>query len=143
MIPSWLNELNAFAWVGSNVLVGYITVALVAFVIVYYALFDPKATTAGRFIFRFVVSLIGVIGLIFISLFIDPRAGTSWHIYPGDAVWWRPGLRFIVYGYVSYAITTLIALLVVRKWWPHLVATAEDKKLVRLRNETEEDNGDS
>lgn len=135
MIPAWLNELNAFAWVVSNALVAYIAVLLVVFVVTYYILFDPKATTAGKYIFRFFLSLFGVIGLIFISLFIDPRAGREWTVYPGDVLWWRPIVRLISYSYVAFTITSLSFLLAARKWRPSWLRTSLDHDLVKPRSQ--------
>ena len=134
MVPQWIHEFNSIAWIVSNVLVAYIAVVLVIFVIGYYALFDPKATTGGKFVFRFALSLIGVIGLVFISLFVDPRLGSAWYMYPGDVLLWRPLVRLIAYGYVAFTITGLAVLLVVRKWWPHKLRTAADLELVKDRN---------
>lgn len=133
MIPQWLQEFNTFAWVFSNVLVAYIAVVLVVFVVTYYVLFDPKATTAGKFVFRFALSLIGVIGLVFISLFIDPRMGREWYVYSGDVLWWRPSVRLVAYGYVAFTISSLVALLAVRKFRPEKLKTALDRDLVKPR----------
>lgn len=131
---SWWDQVNTFAWVASNLLIGYIGIALIVFVVGYYLLFHPGATTAGKLIFRFALSLVGVIGLVFISLFINPREGAAWNLYPGDVYWWRPAARFIVYAYVSYTITSLTVLLAVRKWRPGLIQTAPDEDtLVKVR----------
>jgi hypothetical protein len=131
--PLWLESVNSVSWVASNILVAYISIVLVAFVIFYFTQFDPKATTAGRFIFRFIVSLVGVIGLVFIGSFVDPVQGRAWFQYPGDVVFWRPLLRLIVYGYVAYAVTALQILLVIRKWWPQRLRTSIDRELVKTR----------
>lgn len=133
MIPEWLSQLNAFAWVASNALVAYIAVLLVIFVVAYYVFFDPNATTAGKYIFRFFVSLFGVIGLIFISLFVDPRLGREWTVYPGDVLWWRPLVRLIAYSYVAFTITSLSILLAFRKWKPSWLRTSLDQEMVKLR----------
>lgn len=125
-----LQTVNTVAWVASNVLIAYIAVVLVIFTFGYQILHDPRATTAGRFVFRFVLSLIGVIGLVFISIFIDPRMGGEWYAYPGDVHAWRPLLRFGVYAYVAYAVSALTVLIVVRRWRPDLLRTAEDHKLL-------------
>lgn len=134
MIPQWVNDFNAGAWIASNILVLYIAVMLVVFVASYYILFDPRATTAGRFIFRFSVSLIGVIGLVFISLFIDPKHGHEWFSYPGDVLAWRPLIRLIAYAYVAYTVTGLTVLLVIRKWRPDRLRTARDRELITPRS---------
>lgn len=126
--------VNSFAWILGNILVAYISVGVFIFVIVYYVLFDPKATTAGKMIFRFFLSLIGIVGLIFIGTFIDPAVDREWSTLPPDVDVWRPILRVFIYGYVAFAITNLAILLVVRKWWPARLDTAIDKDLVKLRH---------
>jgi hypothetical protein len=118
--------VNTAAWVMANLLVAYIAVVLIVFVLGYYLLFDPKATTAGRFVFRFALSLIGVIGLVVISLFVDPSVGRKWFEYPGDILDWRPLGRLVIYAYVSYTITGLAVLLGYRKWRPEYLRVAPD-----------------
>lgn len=131
---AWFEWFNAYLWIGANLLIAYIGVALVVFVAGYYLLFDPKATTGGRLIFRFALSLVGVMGLIIISLFINPAEGRAWFQYPGDLFWWRPIVRFITYSYVAYTITSLTVLLGIRKWVPHIIQTApDDNTLVKVR----------
>lgn len=131
-----LTAINTAAWVTANVLVAYITVVLLIFVVGYYLLFDPKATTAGRYVFRFMVSLLGIAILIFIGQFLDPAPGREWNVYPGEEVlFWRPIVRFFVYFYIAYTITALAALLAIRKWWPHLVTTALDRESLHVRSE--------
>lgn len=134
MIPQWLNAFNSVAWIVSNLEVLYISIVLVIFVVFYFLIFDPKATTAGRFIYRFIVSLVGVIGLIFIGNYIDPAKGSQWFQFPGDILWWRPIVRFIVYTYVAYAVTALQVLLVIRRWWPGKLRTTLDRQIVKLRH---------
>ncbi len=133
MIPDWLDAFNAVAWIAANVIVGYISVVLVLFVIGYFILFDPRATTAGKYIFRFFLSLFFIIGLIFIGLFIDPRVGREWNQYSGDVLFWRPLARLAGYLYVAYTITGLAGLLIVRKWWPEKLRTAQDRDIVKPR----------
>lgn len=137
MITTLLDQVNSIAWVFSNLLIGYIAIALVIFVVAYIILFDPKATTAGKYIFRFFVSLVGVIGLVFIATFVDPRPGREWNIYPGDVLWWRPLLRVIAYGYVAYTVTGLSILLGFRKFKPEWLRTVNEKELVKPRNTKE------
>lgn len=132
-----LEYFNAIAWVGSNLLIAYIAIALVVFVLAYGILFDPKATTAGKMIFRFLYSLIGVIGLVYLGTFINPPENREWSAYPGDVHVWRPIVRLIIYGYVAYAITTLAIALGIRKWKPHLIRTAKDLEVVKVRHTTE------
>lgn len=126
---SWIHGFNAFAWISANYLIAYISILVVAFAIYYPIVFDPSATTVGKYIFRFFFSLVGVIGLIFVSLYIDPAPGRSPDEYPGDVLLWRPGLRLFVYGYLAYSITALVAVLVIRKYWPDKLRTALDVKV--------------
>lgn len=129
-----ISFINNFAWVAGSILVAYIAVAIIVFVIGYYVLFDPKATTAGKFIFRFMLSLVGVIIMVFIGTYIDPSPNRDWSILPPDVMTWRPVLRFLVYGYVAFTITSLAWLLVMRKWRPSKVKSA-DMHLVEPRTE--------
>lgn len=134
MTPDWLVGLNTFAWVFTNLIVAYIAVVLVGFVLAYYAWFDPRATTAGKYVFRFILSLIGVIGLVFVSLFVDPAMGRKWFEYPGDILWWRPAVRLVIYGYVAFTVTGLAVVVMLRKWKPSLLRTAKDHDLVQPRS---------
>lgn len=139
MIPDWLTTINSLAWIGSNILVAYISVLLVIFVVFYFIVFDPRATTAGKNIFRFITSLVGVIGLVFIGSYVDPVQGRAWNQFPGDVIFWRPILRFAVYGYVGYAVTSLVIVLIIRKWWPWKIRTALDLQLVKPRKDDQPD----
>lgn len=132
-----LDTINAIAWVLSNALVAYIAVILMAFITCYYVLFDPSATTAGKMIFRFMLSLVGVIGLVVVGTFIDPTNARNWTHYPGDVAQWRPILRLVVYSFVAFTITSLSVSLVIRKWKPHLVKKASDLDLVIPRHDTD------
>lgn len=132
-----LNAINAFAWIGANFFIVYIAVVVVLFVVMYYIFFDPGATTAGKMIFRFMLSLVGVIGLVFIGIFVDPAHGRSPTGIPeGDVELWRPILRFVVYGYVAVTITFLAIALILRKWFPHKIKTKSDLKLIQPRHDT-------
>lgn len=142
-MPDWLTEINAVLWVSSNVLVGYITLAVYVFIIGYYALFNPRATTAGRLLFNLLVSLAFVMTLVFIGVFIDNRPDEDWLSFRGDTLWWRPSLRIMGYGFLAYAVTALIVFLAKVKWFPHLLKTSRDKELIRLRHERAIDNGNS
>lgn len=115
---------NPVFWVLSNILIAYIAAMLVVFTVAYPVFFDPLATTAGKFVLLFALSLVGVIGLIFISLFIDPRNGIEWWQYPPDLFWWRPLLRLAVYVCVAFTITGLVVVLWLRKFRPHRLKTA-------------------
>ena len=135
----FIEVINPIAWVLSNVVLAYTAFVLVVFVIMYYALFDPKATTGGQLIFRFMVSLVGVVGLIFLGIFVDPAPDREWFIYPADYVdAWRPLVRFVVYGYVAFTATSLSVLLIKRKWFPHMLRIAPSQELVKPRHETSE-----
>jgi hypothetical protein len=128
-----IDLLNAVFWILSNVLVGYIAIALVVFAIAYPILFDPRATTAGKFILRFIGSLIGVIGLVFIAVFVDPRDGGAWFEFPGDILWWRPAIRLLAYSYVAYTLTGLVVILWLRKFRPHKLVTAPNESTIPIR----------
>lgn len=133
-----INTINTIAWVLANLILAYTALALVIFVIMYYALFDPKATTGGKLIFRFMLSLVGVIGLVFVGIFVDPSVSRPWSTYPEDIEWWRPVLRLVIYSYVAFTITSLAALLVRRKWRPHSLKIAPAQDLVKVRHPTDE-----
>lgn len=133
----FLLQLNSIAWILSNALIAYIAFAVPGFVVLYYILYDPKATTAGKLIFRFMLSLVGIILLVFIGTFVDPTGGRNWATLPHDVEFWRPTLRLLIYGYVAFTITSLAVFLALRKWWPGLVKTAPDEALVKVRHTSE------
>lgn len=133
-----IDTVNSIAWVVANLLLAYTVLALVLFVIMYYALFDPRATTGGKLIFRFMLSLVGVVGFVFIGIFIDPTMNNSWSSYPQDVEPWRPVLRVVIFGYVAFTITSLAALLVRRKWRPNSLKIAPAQDLVKVRHPTNE-----
>lgn len=132
----FLDVINHIAWVIGNILIAYDVFSVIVFVIGYYIIYDPKATTAGKLIFRFFVSLLGLIILVFVGTYIDPSGDRSWLDIPDDVDAWRPVFRCIVYGYIAFAMTSLAVLLVVRKWWPQKVKTAP--YLIKPRHETHE-----
>ena len=132
-IITFLESINPFLWIVSNLALIYIGIALILFVVAYQVFFDPKATTGGKMIFRFALSLSLVVSVIYIGIFVDPR-----HEYPGDTVWWRPAARLAAYGYVAYTITALIWFLWKRKFRPEKLDTAPDKLLVKPRHDTAE-----
>lgn len=136
MIDFLVNYVNPVAWVLGNLLVAYIAAAVLIFVVGYYVIYDPSATTAGKLIFRFFISLLGLIILVFVGTYIDPTGDRSWLEMPGDVDAWRPVFRVFVYGYISFTLTSLAKLLVVRRWWPQKVKTAPD--LIKPRHETKE-----
>ena len=133
MTPDWLIDFNSVAWVLANGIVAYILFALIVFVIGYIILFDPSATTAGRFILRFVISLVGVMSLVFIGVFIDNKPNEDWLGFPGDTIWWRPAARLLVYGLVASTITSLVVLLMKYKWWPHKIKKSRTQEFVHIR----------
>lgn len=132
-----VTAINTFLWVGSNLLLAYVAAIIVIFVIGYYVLFDPTATTGGKMIFRFMLSLVGIIALIVFGVFVDPATDRAWMSYPEDVDVYRPFLRFAVYSYVAFTITSLAVLLVVRKWKPEWVKKASDLNLVKPRHTSE------
>ena len=130
------NNINTIAWVMGNVLVAYTAIAITVFVLGYYILFDPRSTTAGRLLFRFMLSLVGVISLIFVGTFVNPPVDRGWTVLADDVLSWRPITRLLVYSYVAFTITSLAILLGIRKWKPSYVKTAADRNLVEPRNNT-------
>lgn len=135
---SIIDVIDPIAWIAANLILAYTSLALVVFVILYYALFDPRATTGGQLIFRFMLSLIGVVGLVFLGIFVDPSPDREWFDYPDSVEWWRPILRLIVYSYVAFIATSLAILLIKRKWFPHKLRVAPSEELVKPRHETSE-----
>lgn len=133
----FFNAVNSFLWVSANVLLAYSSVVLVIFLVAYYLIFDPRATTGGRMIFQFILSLAGLIMINIMGVFIDPSADNQWYVYPDDVQSWRPIMRFAVYGFVAYAISSLAILLAMRKWWPHKLRKASDINLVKVRHTAE------
>lgn len=140
-MPDWLIEINTVLWIVSNVLVGYIAMASVLFVVGYLILFDPLTTTAGKIVFRLMISLAGVMVLVFIGVFLDNRPDQDWLTFQGDTLWWKPGVRLIIYGYMAYAATILLNFLIVIKWFPSRLKTPRDKELIHLRNERVKEDG--
>lgn len=133
-----IEGVSALLWVISNVVIAYDAITLIVFVVGYYALFDPSATTAGKVLFRFMVSLVGVISLAYFSLFFFPLTGVPWYVLPDTAELWWSFLRLGVYGYVAFTITSMAVLLVLRKWFPKRIKSAPVKELFQVRHDTEE-----
>lgn len=136
-----MHDINAIAWVITNLLIVYIAAMVLIFVTGYYILFNPKATTAGRYVFRFFVSLLVLTLLLFITLFIDPGGDRIWSEYPTDVMVWRPLTRLAGYIYVAYSITSLAWLLFVRKWCPNKLVTT-DSYNTEFTSETRKENHD-
>lgn len=134
MMNSIIDAVNGFLWVSANVLLAYSAIVLLIFMISYYILFDPRATTGGKLIFQFILSLSGLIVINLIGVFIDPSADNRWFLFPPDVEPWRPIMRFVVYAFIAYATTSLAVLLAMRKWWPHKLKKASDINLVKVRH---------
>lgn len=134
-LNTYLLSWNSVAWVLSNVVIAYSSLMVLVFVIGYYVLFNPRATTAGRYIFQFFVSLLAILALVCVGLFVDPPINHVWYQYPGDVVFWRPTVRLVAYLFVAFNITSLAMLLVVRKWHPHKLRVAIDRDSMQPRTE--------
>lgn len=140
VLPSAITEpINEVAWVVSNLALAYTCVVLVVFIVAYVIIFDPRATTGGQLIFRFMLSLVGVIVLSYIGVFVDHAPDRSWFLYPGEELveTWRPITRLVVYVFVAFSITALSRLLILRKWFPHKVKKAGDLVLIKPRHTSE------
>ena len=137
MEPFFNPSLNEVLWVLGNLLLAYTSVVLLVFIATYAIVFDPRTTTGGKLIFQFMMSLAGVLVLVFIGVYIDPASDTAWMSLPVAVDWWRPGFRFIVYSFVAYSISSLVWLLIRRKWFPHKLKKASDLYLVEPRHTSE------
>ena len=138
IIVEFLEWLNPTLWVIANLALIYIGVLLLAFTILYPTLFDPSATTGGKMIFRFALSLSLVVAVIVVGIFIDPRHDIPWYEYPGDTIWWRPPILLGAYLYVAYTISSLVRFLWKRKFQPQKIKRIPDKELVKPRHDTGE-----
>lgn len=138
IIVDFLEWLNPTLWAIANLTLIYIGVLLLAFTILYPTLFDPSATTGGKMIFRFALSLSMVLAVIVVGIFIDPRHDIPWYEYPGDTIWWRPIVRLGAYLYVAYTITSLVTFLWKLKFYPQKLKRTPDKELVKPRHDTAE-----
>ena len=128
--------INTIAWIGSNLALAYIAIVVVLFVVMYYVFFDPKATTAGKMIFKFMLSLVGILFLVYIGVFVNPVGAGPFHPPAEYVEPWRPILRLVVYGYVAWTVTSLAIALILRKWFPHKVKKKADLALVKPRHDT-------
>lgn len=131
-----VNVLNSVMWVLGNLSLAYTSIALLAYLITYFIVFDPRATTGGKLIFQFMTSLVSVLALVFIGVYVDPPGDRSWFEVPSNIEVWRPALRLIVYGFVAYSVTSLAWLLVMRKWFPKRLKKASDIILIEPRRTT-------
>lgn len=138
IIVEFLEWINPIFWVSANLTLIYIGVLLLAFTILYTTLFDPSATTGGKMIFRFSLSLSMMVAVIVVGIFVDPRYDLPWYKYPGDTIWWRPTIQLGAYLYVAYTITSLLRFLWKRKFHPQELNQAPDKELVKPRHDTAE-----
>ena len=138
IIVDFLEWLNPTLWVIANLALTYIGVLLLAFTILYPMLFDPSASTGGKMIFRFALSLNMVVAVFVVGIFIDPRNDIPWYEYPGDTIWWRPIVLLGSYLYVAYTITSLVTFLWKRKFYPQKLKRDPDKELVKPRHDTAE-----
>ena len=129
--------INTVAWVSGNVVLVYTALALLVFLASYYAIFDPSATTGGKLIFRFMLSLAGVILLVFIGIFVDPSPDREWFKSPdGTVEWWRPLLRLAASAFGAPSTTPPARPRAVRKR-PHRAKKASDINLVKVRHTAE------
>lgn len=133
-----IERVSALFWVFGNILIVYSAFALIVFVIGYYILFDPSATTAGKVLFRFMLSLTGVICIAYIGLILFPVTGRPWYVPPPATDLWWAIVRFVIYCHLAFTVTSLAVLLVIRKWFPKRIKSAPFKELVRVRHDTEE-----
>lgn len=130
-----MDVVTSILLIGTSLLMLYVTLALIVFVVGYYIFFDPKATTAGRMLFRFMVSLTGVFVLTIVNSFVFPlvyneaRGPTIW-----STLWFL--LSFAIIAYVAFTITTLFVSLVLRKWFPQRVKKRSDLNLLQPRHDT-------
>lgn len=107
--------LNPAFWVVSNILLMYLSTALVAYVLVYGIRFRWREYEGGKRIFEFTLSLVGIVALVFIGVFVNSPQG--WYIYPEDVLIWRPILRLVIFYTVALTLTRLNVIL-----WRRLLA---------------------
>lgn len=128
----WLTGYNQVAWVIGNITVLAIFATALTFVIVYPILFNPMLTTAGRLIWRLVISFLGLGFLAVLGVFVDGRV--SWLMFPPDVAWWRPTIRAAIYLFVAYSFMSLVGLLFTRRFHPERVRRAPDDWMVQPRH---------
>ena len=138
IIVDFLEWINPTFWVVANLTLIYIGVLLLAFTILYPTLFDPSATTGGKMIFRFSLSLSMVVAVVVVGIIIDPRHDIPWYKYSDDTIWWRQTIRLGAYLYIAYTITDLVRFLWKRKFHPEMIKRTPDKELVKPRHDTAE-----
>lgn len=99
-------DVNPVLWILSNLLTFYVAIVMIVFVAFYGLAFKWWIRPAGVSIFVFTASLMGVIALVVIGTFVNPRQ--PWYVYPPDVFIWRPALRFLIYVTVAIAATNLL-----------------------------------
>ncbi len=107
-----IEYINPALWIVANLQLVYLSGALVAWVAGYGLGFRWWTTPAGRQVFAFTASLLGVVGLVFIGTFVNPQR--PWWEAPPEVFEWRPILRYAVYLAVSITLTRMVASLVQR-----------------------------
>jgi len=125
---------NHVMWVIGNLTVALIFVCALTFVVVYPVLFNPMLTTAGRLIWRLVISFLGLGFLAVLGVFVDGQV--DWTMFPPDVSWWRPTIRFFIYAFVAYSFGSLIGLLFTRRFHPERVRRAPDDWMVKPRHKS-------
>jgi len=120
----FLLGLNHVLWVTGNLVSLTIFISAMIFAVAYPILFKFEQTTAGKLIWRSIFSVGGFGLLAVIGTFIDGRV--NWTEIPPDIEWWRPLVRMVVYGVISYTYASLVALLVLRRFFPHKLVVAPE-----------------
>ena len=123
-----LDVINDVLWFVVNVLAFVASVTIVVATIAYYAFFDPRATTAGKMIFRFMVSLSGVIVIGAVAKLTGVTEETTWWLI----------LALLVYAYLAFTVISLAVFLAIRKWKPQKFKKKSDVNVVKPRTETTE-----
>ena len=114
--------INQWLWAASNLTILYIFVAGILFLAAYTILFNPSLTTAGKFIWRTVLSLIVLTFLDFLRVYVDPAR--PWYEMRDDMAEWRPAATFAINVFVAYNFTMLAAFVIRRRFKPARVKTA-------------------
>ena len=113
---------NTFFWVAGNLVAASVFVSSLLFSVLYPILFNPSLTSAGKLIWRAILSIAGFGLLVVTGLFIDGQV--EWWQMPADIAWWRPVTRLAVYLLIAYTFASLVWLLIARRFWPHTLRTA-------------------
>jgi hypothetical protein len=110
----FFNAFNTFIWIVSNILVFAIFVSAAIFGVAYPLLFKIE-TTGGWRIWRAILSIAGFGFLSVIGTFIDPQT-TPWWALPPSVDWWRPVVRFVIFGVVAQSFISLVIYLLQRRF---------------------------